>query len=144
MQNHEPITDISPASLRKLNDQIRFLYYATRNVRSKDIRQDVFDGADLSNNPALIRLPTTDEKNALKGTQGSPSDSNRYVTAADSSQTDKRDPNVHGNEAHFIGYIDDQHPALTDNRYPLEHGNEVHKESYVDQNALVLMRILGL
>lgn len=45
------------------------------------------------------RLPTDDEKDALGGTDGSPSSSNKYVTNSDSRNTDARTPlsHTHGN-----------------------------------------------
>ena len=56
---------------------------------------------DLSENPFLENMLTSDEKDAAKGTHGSPSDSNRYVTSSDPSTTNARTPLVHGDDAHI-------------------------------------------
>lgn len=42
-----------------------------------------------------INDPTTDEKAALTGTHGSPSETNKYVTGSDPRLTNSRDPNQH-------------------------------------------------
>lgn len=47
-----------------------------------------------------LNLPSTDQKNALQGTDGTPSDSNRYVTNLDPRNSDARSPTIHGSSAH--------------------------------------------
>jgi hypothetical protein len=47
-----------------------------------------------------LNLPSTDQKNALQGTNGTPSDSNRYVTNLDPRNSDARSPTIHGSSAH--------------------------------------------
>lgn len=118
MASFEPIKDTSPSSLRKLNDQLRFLFFATRNIRTKDIRPEVAKDLDLTENPCLVNLPTNDEKDALQGTYGNPSNSNRYVTKSD--------------------------PSMTNARTPLRHGDEAHIEKYMDYASAVKLKILGL
>jgi len=56
------------------------------------------------------RFPTTDEKNALLGTNGSPSASNRYVTDSDPRLTDARSPLSHAS-THFSNGSDPITPA---------------------------------
>jgi len=57
------------------------------------------------------RIPSSDEKGALQGTNGAPSDSNRYVTNTDPRLTDSRDPNSHAS-THTDG-TDDIQDATT-------------------------------
>lgn len=56
------------------------------------------------------RFPSTDQKAALSGSSGTPSTSNRYVTAADSRLTDSRTPTSHAN-SHATGQSDPITPA---------------------------------
>ena len=55
------------------------------------------DAVNLEDNLAAISLltPTADEKDALAGTSGSPSDTDRYVTDSDPRNTDDRYPTAH-------------------------------------------------
>lgn len=51
------------------------------------------------------RIPTQNENDALQGTSGSPSNSNRYVTDNDNRLSDSRDPNSHAS-THIRGGSD--------------------------------------
>lgn len=50
---------------------------------------------DLNGLPNLSTLPTTGEKQALAGTNGTPSDTNPYVTNSDSRMSNSRTPTAH-------------------------------------------------
>lgn len=50
-------------------------------------------------------IPSSDEKDALVGTDGSPSTSNKFVTNSDSRMTDARTPTSHNNTYHSETYI---------------------------------------
>lgn len=49
--------------------------------------------------------PSADQKAALAGTSGTPSDTNKYVTNDDSRMTNARTPSSHGNEAHSSTFV---------------------------------------
>jgi hypothetical protein len=64
------------------------------------------DGVDISAHAAAPHL-TQDEKNALAGTNGTPSSSNKYVTNSDTRLSDARTPTTHGDSYHnALAYFD--------------------------------------
>lgn len=62
------------------------------------------------------RVPSQDENDALVGTSGTPSSSNRYVTDQDSRNTDTRDPNAHalGGSAHSADTLANLNSKVSD------------------------------
>ncbi len=82
-KGYEELRDLSHAGLRKLNEHLKYLYRATKNISVKDIQPGTGKVIDISQNPSLATLPTIDEKAALAGTSGSPGEGNRYVTDSD-------------------------------------------------------------
>jgi hypothetical protein len=66
------------------------------------------EGIDVSDLAGTVNLHiansslhlSEDEKNALKGTNGTPGDTNRFVTNSDSRMTDARTPLAHGDDKH--------------------------------------------
>jgi len=64
------------------------------------------------------RVPTQDENDALLGTSGSPSNSNRYVTNADARMTDARAPTTHASTHQHGGADEIATPTPTSNAIP--------------------------
>lgn len=60
---------------------------------------------DKLDSVTVANIPTVDEKAALAGTSGAPGDGNRYVTNADSRNTDSRTPTAHA-ASHVTGGSD--------------------------------------
>jgi len=54
------ITDTSPASIRKLNDMLQYLFFAHRNITNKDLRPVVGKTIDISENPYAYRKVLVD------------------------------------------------------------------------------------
>ncbi len=70
------------------------------------------DGAGQAIEGTNTRVPTQDENDALVGTSGSPSTSNKYVTDGDPRNSDSRDPNNHASN-HTDGTDDIQDSSET-------------------------------
>lgn len=64
------------------------------------------------------RIPTQDENDALQGTDGSPSNSNRYVTDSDPRNTDTRVPSAHAASHQHGGTDEVAIPTPTANAIP--------------------------
>jgi len=73
-------------------------------VRNRTAATDSVDGYMTKEDHQ--KLPTTNEKEALAGTDGIPSDTNRYVTDSDSRLTDARTPTTH-TDTHKMGGSDE-------------------------------------
>lgn len=90
-----------------------------------EIEVDFGDGASQAVEGTNTRVPTQDENDALQGTDGSPSNANRYVTDSDPRNSDARTPTAHA-ASHENGGGDEISVAglsglLADAQTPLAH-----------------------
>lgn len=81
--------------------------------------------------------PAEGEKAALAGTSGTPGSGNKYVTNADSRNSDARTPLTH---SHVPGDVTgtaviNNDSRLSDARTPTTHGSDKHSEAYLASTA---------
>jgi len=96
IETHEGNYDTLDVAVKKISAGLNSLSVRFRRYSS--------DSEALSESAA--RVPTTDEKAALAGTEGLPSDTNRYVTDMDPRLVEARDPNAHV-ASHQLGGSDE-------------------------------------
>lgn len=119
-----------------------------------DASTSVKGGVTLSTAPASAsapiaagtndgRIPSQGENDALAGTNGTPSDSNRFVTNADPRNSDARTPTAHTHPTSAITGLDTALAALLPKRLVIEDRSATTAYTLVAADAYKLKRYTG-
>lgn len=98
----DAITEAFTTSLKNTYDGLVANNHTHSNKSTLDATQEAFTTALKSSYDSAVSIshsntndPTADQKSALAGTSGSPSSTNKYVTDADTRNTNARTPTTH-------------------------------------------------
>ncbi len=105
-------------------------------VTLSEVKADTDVADAISKKHANTNDPTADQKAALGGTSGTPSVSNKFVTNADSRNTDTRDPKTHSHaESDVISLVTDLSSKEPANSNIQTHVISAHAPSNAQKNS---------